>query len=276
MRMGRIVVALLAIMTAAYLPQGVRGFATEEPTAPERDKPYLPVKPPLDRISRGNPGVYAIALTFDDGPHAGYTERLLEVLKEERVVSTHFLIGRNVLKFPGLARQIALQGHEVANHSMNHIRADRLNAQELVNEIARASDAIEEDAGVRPVFFRPPGGSTDASLFEISSSLGATVAFWTVSAGDFTSQGREPSAQQIADRVVARAKPGAIIILHDPMEQTLQALPQIVRRLREQGYYFVTMSQMAANPGAVTTLPQPPRSPMPNGVRPVVPSEPSR
>jgi len=276
MQMGRILVSLLALVTVAYLPQGVSGFSKEDLAEPVRPEAYRPVKPLVKQISQGNPNVYAIALTFDDGPHEGFTDRLLDTLKANHVVATHFLIGRNVRKHPELARRIALEGHEVANHGMNHIRSDKLTAKQLTWEIARANDAIESATKVRAAFFRPPGGTVDPSLVEVSNALGQTVALWTVSAGDFTSQGNEPTAEQIADRAVAAAKPGAIMILHDPMEPTLEALPYIIRRLRAKGYYFVTMSQLAAMPGAVTTIPKSMPTPRPTTVRPVVPEGPSR
>lgn len=276
MRVVRIAASLLALLTAASLPQGVSGSTRQGGAIPDRRVPYRPSKPLVVQISRGNPNVYAIALTFDDGPHAGYTERLLELLRKENVVATHFLIGRNVRNNPGLARRIAFEGHEVANHSMNHIRSDKLTGRQLTWEIARASDEIEKATGVRSAFFRPPGGTVDSSIVEASNSLGQTVALWTTSAGDFTSNGREPTASQIAERVLSSAEPGAIVILHDPMEQTLVALPEIVRRLREKGFYFVTMSQLAAMPGAVTSAPKAMPSPKSTTVRPLLPEGPSR
>ncbi|MGE0001641.1 MAG: polysaccharide deacetylase family protein [Fimbriimonadaceae bacterium] len=276
MRVVRVGASFLALFTAASLPQGVSGSTNEGEAIPGMGVPYLPVKPLAEQVSQGNPNVYAIALTFDDGPHAGYTERLLDLLGKENVVATHFLIGRNVRNNPELTQRIALEGHEVANHSMNHIRSDKLSGRQLTWEIARATDEIEKAAGVRPAFFRPPGGTVDSTMVEISNSLGQTVALWTSSAGDFTSNGREPTASQITDRVLASAEPGAIVILHDPMEQTLVALPEIVRRLREKGFYFVTMSQLAAMPGAVTSAPKAMPSPKPTTVRPLLPEGPSR
>jgi peptidoglycan/xylan/chitin deacetylase (PgdA/CDA1 family) len=213
---------------------------------------YVPVKPPLRRIVGGGGSEKVVAVTFDDGPHAGYTDRLLALLQAEGAVATHFFVGRNVRRHPELARAVAFAGHEVANHSENHVRLDALPARSVPAELARCSEAIEEATGVRPAFFRPPGGWGDSTVDEIADSLGMTVALWTLSAGDYTAAGREPTAAQIAERVLQGVQPGSVVILHDPMPQTLDALPQIVRGLRDRGYRFVTMSELAAMPGART------------------------
>jgi peptidoglycan/xylan/chitin deacetylase (PgdA/CDA1 family) len=201
-------------------------------------------------LVRGGNVQKQIALTFDDGPHPGYTDRLLDVLGRLDVPATHFLVGRNVRKEPGLTRRIAAEGHEIGNHSENHIRLDAVETKRMPREIAACSEAIEEAAGVRPAFFRPPGGWNDTLVVDVANALGMTVAMWTLSAGDYTSKRGEPTAKEIADRVVAGARPGSVVILHDPMPATLEALPDLVPRLRAKGFTFVRLSELARAPGA--------------------------
>lgn len=252
MRTGWFVVALPVVACVASAPTFV---AVQAPSAAAAKplptvRAFVPTKPPMRVLVRGGGGAKQIALTFDDGPHAGYTDRLLDVLKRLDVPATHFLVGRNVRKNPALTRRIAEEGHEIGNHSENHIRLNEIEARRMPREMAACSEAIEEAAGVRPAFFRPPGGWNDALVVDVANALGMTVAMWTLSAGDYTSKRGEPTAKAIADRVVAGARPGAVVILHDPMPATLDALPDLVSRLRAQGYTFVRLSDLALAPGA--------------------------
>lgn len=221
----------------------------EEPLAPPI--PVAETSPTPHRIVRGNPGRRQIALTFDDGPHRDYTRQLVAVLKELGVKATFFVIGRNIRLDPDALVEAKEAGIELANHSYTHRRFTFLTDDQIREEIVATSNEIEAVTSVRPRLMRPPGGDFDARTEKIARDLGVTIALWTTDAGDFTTKRGNPSAEEIARNVMKAACPGGIVILHDPMPATLQALPLIVSGLRAQGYEFVTVSELAADPRAV-------------------------
>ncbi|MBL8066049.1 MAG: polysaccharide deacetylase family protein [Chthonomonadaceae bacterium] len=221
-------------------------------TIPEKstkvEEPAIPVK-----LVRGSNKTKKIALTFDDGPHKGFTERLLAILKELDVKSTFFLIGRNVEASPELAKQAFDAGVELANHTYTHTRLSELTDLEVKYEIERGADEIAKATGYRPKYYRPPGGEYDSRVEKITKELGMTMVLWTADAGDFTTLAGNPKTSAIVSKVLRYAGPGGIIIMHDPMPSSLEALPLIVTTLRTMGYEFVTVSELAREPGAVTT-----------------------
>lgn len=213
----------------------------------------VPPGQPSVKLVSGNPKIKKIALTFDDGPHRGFTERLLALLKELNVKATFFMIGRNVDEAPDLARAAQNAGIEIGNHTYTHSRLATLNDESIRDEITKGAKAIELATGQPPVFFRPPGGEYDDRVINIVRELGMTMVLWTSDAGDYTTIFGNPSMESIKKKVLSQVKPGAIIIMHDPMPGSLQALPSIVTTLRALGYEFVTVSELAADPGAVRT-----------------------
>lgn len=206
---------------------------------------------PSVKLVSGNPYLKRIALTIDDGPHRGFTDQLLRILKELNVKATFFMIGRNVDEWPELARLSHEEGFEIANHTYSHARLATLSEEAIRDELVKGADAVERATGVRPTYFRPPGGEYDDRVIKIVRELGMTMVLWTADAGDYTTVTGNPSEDAIKAKVLRYIKPGAIVIMHDPMPESLRALPSIVTTLRAMGYEFVTVSELAADPMAV-------------------------
>ncbi len=182
-----------------------------------------------------------IALTFDDGPKPGLTEPLIDLLVREKVPATFFVIGRNAAANPDITRRIAQAGMELANHSYTHRNLTRLTAAEVAAEMAQTQATLYALTGQRPRFMRPPGGAWNAKVSATVRQWGLTPCFWT--ADVFGSE--VVSSQQTAQAVIAQARPGAIVLMHNGKLSTLQALPTILRELRAEGYTFVTITTMA-------------------------------
>ena len=182
-----------------------------------------------------------IALTFDDGPKPGLTEPLIDLLVREKVPATFFVIGRNAAANPDIMRRIGQAGMELANHSYTHRNLTRLTSTEIAAEMAQTQAVIYALTGQRPRYMRPPGGAWNAKANTIARQWGLTPCFWT--ADVFGSE--VVSAEQTAQSVIAQAKPGAIILMHNGKLSTLQALPTILRELRAKGYTFVTAALLA-------------------------------
>jgi len=201
------------------------------------------------KLVRGNPARKEIALTFDDGPHPQYTPRLLDILRREKVRATFFVVGKMVDKYPQLVQQEIADGHEVANHTYHHLRLPTLSPEGIARELRSGSLAIARAIGSTTNLFRPPGGEYDERVIAVVKRLGYAMVLWTDDPGDFA----KPGAKVIEQRTLGRVRNGAIILLHDGSQQTLEVLPNMLRRLKAQGYSFVTCSEMAQQRGIITT-----------------------
>ena len=181
-----------------------------------------------------------IALTFDDGPHPALTPQFVALLREEEVPATFFMLGSMVEKNRAIARMVAEAGFEVGGHSYNHPDLRKMSAAEVLRELNETSAMIEEATGRRPSLLRPPYGSSNATVREVSRELGLVLTNWSVDPEDW----RARDSASIHKKVLATAHPGGIVCLHDTKSRTLEALPAIIRDLREQGYEFVTVGEL--------------------------------
>ena len=193
-------------------------------------------------------GKKLVALTYDDGPYPPFTQELVAVLEEKQVKATFFVVGNNAAKFPDIVKLAASKGHEIALHAGEHKDFLKLNSSELAGNISSGKKVLEELTGKPVKYMRPPHGFRDWAVMEEASKAGLTVANWSVIPRDWTN----PGAKEIADRVCKDVFPGAIVLLHDgdapaqkaSRSQTVEATSLIIDRLREQGYNFVTVSEL--------------------------------
>jgi peptidoglycan/xylan/chitin deacetylase (PgdA/CDA1 family) len=207
-------------------------------------------------VWRGGEKGRLVALTFDDGPKPGSTPALLQALKEAEVPATFFVVGAQAELHPDLITQIAQHGHELANHSYSHPNLTFLDGVTVLRELCRTSAFLREVTGKRPRFYRPPGGNANAQTGQLAESLGLAGAYWTV---DGLKWERPPFTPQIlARRVLEGVKPGAVILLHNAPQNTIEAVPLIVAGLRTQGYECVTMTDLVRRAGRGT----PPTKPL--------------
>lgn len=191
-------------------------------------------------IYQGNPEKKAVAFTFNVDWGEEYIPRILQVLATEEVKATFFPTGRWAEKFPGILREMATAGHEIGNHGYAHAHVGSLSAAELKAEIEQGQAAIQKITGKRPTLFAPPYGEKDGAVLQVAGELGYLTVMWTVDTLDWQ---QEREASEIARRVMEKKTGGAIILMH-PTARTLEALPVIIHSLREQGYDFLTVSEI--------------------------------
>jgi peptidoglycan/xylan/chitin deacetylase (PgdA/CDA1 family) len=195
-----------------------------------------------------------VAMTFDDGPHETLTPRLLDILKERGIKATFFVVGRNVVEYPDIAKRIVNEGHEIANHTWSHPWLTRLSDSSVRNQLQKTSDAIKKTTGVRPVLFRAPYGALRsrqrAWIFE---DFGYPEVLWTVDPLDW----KRPGVSVVTRRIVDGASPGAIILAHDIHKSTIDAMPGTLDQLRAKGFEFATMSELIALEEIPTPTPSP-------------------
>ena len=185
-----------------------------------------------------------MALTFDDGPNPDATPRILDTLAAEGVRATFFLLGKHVERWPDLARRVADQGHVVGNHGYHHRKLHLRSPAYVDLDIGLGSESIAAATGVIPTHFRAPHGFRNPWVTRSARARGQVVVGWTLGVWDSD----RPGADVIVERAVAGTRPGTILLLHDgdgydPLgdrAQTADALPVIIRRLRDQGFAFAT------------------------------------
>jgi peptidoglycan/xylan/chitin deacetylase (PgdA/CDA1 family) len=203
-----------------------------------------------------------IAMTFDDGPSAENTPRLLDMLRQRNIKVTFFMIGQNVAANPDIVRRILADGHEIGNHTWTHPQLSKLSDDKVTSEITKTQEAIKEASGYTPTLLRPPYGAITPRQREwISSQFGLNVILWSVDPFDW----KRPGSAVITQRILSQARPGAIILSHDIHKQTVDAMPATLDGLIAKGYKFVTVSQLIAlnkpkPPPTVTTASNKPQT----------------
>ena len=192
-----------------------------------------------------------VALTFDDGPNSTATVPIRDLLDARGVKGTFFLVGKAVAARPDLARALVARGHLVANHSYRHDSRAWLDPR--YPELAMTQRVVDRDLGVCPAFYRPPHGQHTPLLARVVHRHGLTMVGWDVSAGDWNAH----SAAHLAERIVAKARPGSIIDLHDGLDGRVDAdrtvlvaaLPPILDGLAAKGLQPVRLDDLLARPG---------------------------
>lgn len=184
-----------------------------------------------------------IALTFDDGPTIPYTNEILTILDKHQVKATFFVMGIHAKTNMPILKKMAEAGHEIGNHSMYHDKENKKSIKTLMKELPEVDKIIRQSGYVGEIMFRSPFGLTSDSLRSALTEINKKNFLF-----DFLSQDWEnPPAQVIVDRVVNHAKPGHIIVLHDGGKgraPTVQATNDIIEKLKNKGYKFVTASEL--------------------------------
>jgi peptidoglycan/xylan/chitin deacetylase (PgdA/CDA1 family) len=203
-----------------------------------------------------------IAMTFDDGPSPETTPRLLDILKQRNIKATFFMIGQNAERNPEIVKRILADGHEIGNHSWSHPPLAKLSDDKVTEEITKTQSAIKNASGYTPKLLRPPYGSITGRQKEwIENQFGLSVILWSVDPFDW----KRPGASVIEQRILAGARPGAIILSHDIHKQTVDSMPATLDALAAKGYKFVTVSQLISmnrpkpSPTPGSSPAQPPR-----------------
>ena len=197
-------------------------------------------------VYRGPGQRRSIALTFDDGPSEG-TLPLLEYLAKEKITATFFQCGMNVRRLPSIAGEVVANGHQLGNHTYSHPKLPFKSRARIDQEFTRAQRIIQSETGFTPMLLRAPYGYRWLGMARVQQKLSLLGVMWTVIGNDW-----KWPADRIAKHVLAHASPGGIICLHDgrtvepnpDISEMLSALRLIVRRLKDRGYRFETVSDL--------------------------------
>lgn len=186
-----------------------------------------------------------VALTFDHSWGNTFTPPILDTLKAKEVKATFFLMGPWTKKYSDVAKRIQTEGHEIGSHGHKHDNYGEKSAEWVKEDISAASREIEETVGIRPSLLRPPNGSYSKDSLRATEEMGCRTIIWNIDSLDWKNPGRDA----IIDRVVKRLKPGGIILLHasDTPRQTADALPELIDRIRAEGYTIVTVGELLSD-----------------------------
>ncbi len=195
-------------------------------------------------ISQWPTGEKLIALTYDDGPNPTITPRLLKLLQSKGARATFFLLGESVKAHPEIVKTIVDAGMEIGNHSDTHPQFTKLSEEKIRSELQTNHDRIisaAPNATIRTM--RPPYGAYNGTVMRVAEQMGYKVILWSVDTNDW----RKRTTEQMTQTVLKEARDGAIILMHDRYETSLQTTAQILDSLSAQGYRFVTISELLSH-----------------------------
>jgi peptidoglycan-N-acetylglucosamine deacetylase len=223
------------------------------PKTSEKPKPPAAIEPGISFDWIHVDGPY-VAMTFDDGPSAKLTPKLLDLLAVHHIKATFFLIGENAAEYPDIVAREVREGHEVANHSWSHPNLGKMSDDNVRSQLRRTDDAIRSAIGNRPTLMRPPYGSISVRQKKwINQEFGYKIILWDVDPLDW----RRPGASVVCNRIVKNARAGSIILAHDIHPGTIEAMPCVLNQLEAKGFKFVTVSELIAMETPLPPKPSP-------------------
>jgi peptidoglycan/xylan/chitin deacetylase (PgdA/CDA1 family) len=240
--------------TATPVPRAEKAISSPKP------KPHsTPAGPQITFNSVYVEGPY-VALTFDDGPNATLTPKLLDLLAARRLKATFFVVGQNAEEYPEILKRIVREGHEIASHSWSHPNLGKMSDEAVRRELQKTDDAIVAAIGKRPTLMRPPYGSITANQKRwIHEEFGYRIIMWDVDPLDW----KRPGPSVVTARILKETKAGSIILAHDIHGPTIDAMPATFDQLMKKGFKSVTVTEllaMARTPPKPTPSPSVPRA----------------
>jgi peptidoglycan/xylan/chitin deacetylase (PgdA/CDA1 family) len=213
--------------------------------------------------------VKCVALTFDDGP-SPYTDRLLQILKDNNAKATFFLIGNKVAANPDGAKRIADAGMEVANHTWEHPNLTTIPPELIAGQLSKANDAIASATGRSPTLYRPAGGLSNNNVRAAAKVLGLSEILWDVVPFDWINDSNIAATTQM---LKTHIKPGSVVLFHDTYSSTVDVVYQFIPVLQANGYHLVTVSQLLGSRAPGTSYGGRENGPPVNDIHDIPPAE---
>lgn len=178
-----------------------------------------------------------VALTFDDGPHPVYTEKLLDGLKERGVKATFFVTGEHAELHPEIIKRMHDEGHLIGNHTYSHIQLTDANREQFKGELIQTNEILHDITGDEIQYVRPPYGSWDKKF---ETDLNMFPVLWNVDPLDWCTA----NTNRVANAVLSEVSDNDIILLHDYYDTSVEAALIVVDALTKEGYEFVTVDKI--------------------------------
>lgn len=191
----------------------------------------------------GPPIEKKISLTFDDGPDASVTPRVLNILKTNNVKANFFFVGKQINYFPNIVKTAYNEGHLILNHSWNHPYFTNVDPQSIKNEIVLTENRIQSIIGRKPSIIRPPYGSTDEKALTAAINTNNKIVIWSIDSMDYV---KNIDKQNIVENVVGNARPGDIVLMHSGFGQkaVIDVLQAIINALKKKDFKIVTLDEL--------------------------------
>ncbi len=179
-----------------------------------------------------------LALTYDDGPQTEAGNRIIDTFDQYGQRATFFMVGDRVPSRAAEVQRMASEGHEIANHTLNHKYLNKVSAEEVRNQVVKCNDVLEQYTGIRPKIMRLPGGNKNDTVLK---NVNMPIILWNVDTRDWEHRN---AAKSVA-AVIGKVKSGDVVLMHELYGATADATATIVPQLVEQGFQLVTVSEMA-------------------------------
>lgn len=212
---------------------------------PEGPKESLNIIKDYDGYFLGDTSNKVIYLTFDEGYENGYTEKILDILKEEKVPAAFFVVKPYITTNPEIIKRMANEGHLVCNHSSHHpSMATVLDESKFNKEFTEVEEAYKEVVGSdMPKFFRPPMGKYSINSLKKTKSLGYKTIFWSFAYKDWIID-NQPSEEMAIKKITNGAHPGCIMLLHAVSKTNTNVLKTVIEQLKADGYEFKSLNEL--------------------------------
>ncbi len=219
------------------------GVASQEEAGSQEDQAETGAETGTQTSGRViDPSKPMVALTFDDGPQLSVGNQIMDCLAQYGGRATFFLVGDRVASRASEVQRMVAEGHEVANHTMNHRYLQSLGAAEIQAQVNQCNDTIQAACGVRPTLMRLPGGNHNATVL---ANTGMPMIQWSIDTLDWKTRDTASTVSTVLNQI----QDGDIVLMHELYEATGNAVLQIVPELVNRGYQIVTVSEMAAAKG---------------------------
>jgi peptidoglycan/xylan/chitin deacetylase (PgdA/CDA1 family) len=159
------------------------------------------------------------------------------------VPATFFFVGVQAQKYPHWVKMVHQAGHEIGSHTYDHFRLPKMPRQEKIYQIDEYQRLVEGLTGETPRFLRPPGGQVDAETQQLLADRHMLLALWDVALNDTR---EDKTSEMIYKTARSEIRSGSVVLLHDGIQATVDMLPELITQLKNQGFEFVTMSELAA------------------------------
>lgn len=211
----------------------------EQPDLGEKNKELITK---YNGMALGNIDQKYIYLTFDLGYEAGYTEKILDALKEENVQATFFITAHYVNSASDIVQRMIDEGHIVGNHTVNHKSMPSLSDDEIEEEVMKLHQTVYEKYGYEMKYIRPPMGEFSERTLSISESLGYKTVMWSFAYVDWDEK-KQPSEEDAMNKIISNLHNGEIMLLHATSKTNGDIMSQMLKKVKEEGYEFRSIDE---------------------------------
>lgn len=191
-------------------------------------------------IAMGNSDEQSIYLTFDSGYEAGYTEKILDVLKQKNVKATFFITAHYLNSAPELVKRMIDEGHIVGNHTVNHKSMPEISDDEIKKELMTLNQSVYEKFEYEMKYMRPPKGEFSERTLNITESLGFKTVMWSFAYVDWE-ENNQPSKEDAINKIISNLHNGEVMLLHSTSKTNSEVLSDVIDKAREAGFEFKSL-----------------------------------